>query len=67
MHTPDPKGGFNFNDLKAFIVENRNGSGQVSSEKAYFKTPTIATRQKAQSPKVAQLQHFLAKQKPPTD
>jgi len=47
------KGGFNFNDLKAFIAENRNGSGQVSSKKAYLKQPTIATRKKAQSPKMA--------------
>jgi hypothetical protein len=41
------KGGFNFNDLKAIIAENRNGSGQVSSKKAYFKQPTIATIQNA--------------------
>jgi len=40
------KRGFNFNDLKAIIAVNRNSSGQVSSKKTYFKTPTIATRQK---------------------
>jgi hypothetical protein len=37
--------GFNFHDLKAIIAENRHGSGQASSEKAYSKPPTIAARQ----------------------
>ena len=41
-----------FNDLKVIIAENRNGSGHESSKEAYFKPPTIATRQKAKSPKV---------------
>jgi len=47
LHTPDLKKGFNFNDLKSITAENRNGSGQVITEKAYFKPPTIAKKQKA--------------------
>jgi len=45
----------------------RAGSGQVSSPKAYFKPPTIATSPRAQSPKAAQVRHFRVKQKPPID
>ncbi|MGI6634099.1 MAG: hypothetical protein ACOX7B_02865, partial [Christensenellales bacterium] len=47
--------------------ENRYGSCQVSSENGYSKPPTIATRQKAQSLKVAYFKHFRTNKKPPAD
>jgi hypothetical protein len=60
MHTP-----------RGLIVKNKHlaatSSCQVSSENGYSKTPTIATRQKAQSPKAALIKHFRANKKPPVD
>jgi len=58
--------GANFNDYRSFndylfgCPENRYGSCQVHSENGYSETPTIATRQNAQSPKVAYIKHFRA-------
>jgi hypothetical protein len=46
-------------------LENRHDSSQVFSEKAFWKIPSIATRQNAQSLKAACIRHFRAKQNHP--